>query len=147
AGLTTALVSLALAVTAVTAAYALRTTPLLAVAEVNVVGARRVPEATVRSAARVEPGTNLLALDLAAVADRVEALPGVLRARAIRHLPNRLDIWLQEREPYAVVNAGGARADARLLWIDADGRLVGLERHAAPPSLPILTGVETPPPD
>jgi cell division septal protein FtsQ len=147
AGLTTALVVLALAVTGVTGTYAIRTTPLLAVSEVNVIGARRVPEPTVRSAAGIEPGANLLALDLAAVADRVEALPGVRRARAVRHLPNRLDIWLQEREPFALVNASGSRREARLAWVDADGRLVGLERAGPPPLLPILSGVEAPPPD
>jgi cell division septal protein FtsQ len=147
AGLTTGLVFLALAITGATAAYALRTTPLLAVSEVTVVGARRIPEAVVRSAAGIEPGANLLVLDLAAVADRVEALPGVRHARAVRHLPSRLEIWLQEREPYALVSTGGARSVARLSWVDADGRLVGLERHGTLPPLPILTGVEAPPTD
>ena len=139
-----ALVLLALAVTVFAAARTLRTTSLLAVSDIVVVGARRVPEAAVRAAARIEPGANLLALDVAPLVDRVEALPGVHRARLVRHLPNRLVIWLEERAPYALVNVGSAGGEAGLVWIDAEGFRVGPERRGTTPPLPILTGVEPP---
>ena len=128
------------------AAHALQHSRFLAVSDVTVVGARRLSEAAVRAAAGIGPETSLLALDAAAVARRLEALPGVRRARVVRHLPGRVTLLIEEREPYALVNlgaAGGADASG-LVWIDADGYLVGLERHGATPSLPVLSGVEPP---
>jgi cell division septal protein FtsQ len=113
----------------------LRHTPALAVAAVEVEGLRRVPEGAVRRAAAVAPGTSLLAIDPRAVAARVEALPGVKRVRVVRQLPRRLTVLVEEREPYALVNAGG------LVWIDADGYLVGPERRPGTPGLPILSGL------
>ena len=140
------LVLAALAVAGAAAAHALQHSRFLAVSDVTVVGARRLSEAAVRAAAGIGPETSLLALDAAAVARRLEALPGVRRARVVRHLPGRVTLLIEEREPYALVNlgaAGGADASG-LVWIDADGYLVGLERHGATPSLPVLSGVEPP---
>lgn len=110
-------------------------TPALAVAAVEVEGLSRVSEETVLQAAGVTPGTSLLAVDPRAVAARVEALPGVKQARVIRGLPRRVTVRVEEREPYALVNAEG------LVWIDAEGYLVGPERRPGAPGLPILSGI------
>lgn len=122
--------------------HALTTTPLLAVRHVEVRGTRRIPEAAILAAARIEPGTNLLLLDSEAVVDRVEALPGVQRARVIRHLPGRVAVAVDERQPYALINVTGP--EGGLHWVDADGHLVGPERRPTAPPLPILGGVERP---
>jgi cell division protein FtsQ len=140
-----AVVVVAVAVTGVAGAHALRRSGLLAVTEVSVVGARRIPEATVRTAAGIDVGTDLLGIDPEAVADRLEAVPGILRARAARHLPSRVVITIEEREPYALVNLSRPDGAAGLVWVDATGHLVGPERHGAMPALPILSGVEPPP--
>ena len=64
-----------------------RRTPLLATRAVEVTGARRLDEATVRVAAAIEPGVNLFAIDVAAAEARVAELPGVRRAHVVRRLP------------------------------------------------------------
>lgn len=135
----TALVLAALGAGGVAAVHWLRTAPTLGVTRVEVVGLRRLSEATVLAAAGVERGVNIFAVDPEAVQDRVEALPGIRSARAVRHLPNRVVLLVEEREPYALVNASGGGG---LVWIDADGRLVAPERRPGPPPLPILSGVE-----
>jgi cell division protein FtsQ len=140
-----ALVLLAVAITGVAGAHALRRSGLLAVADLTVVGARRIPEATIRAAAGVEPGTDLLAVDPEAVVDRLEAIPGILRVRVVRQLPNRVIVTIEEREPYALVNLSRSDGAAGLVWVDAQGHLVGPERHGTMPPLPILSGVEPPP--
>ncbi|MBI3458634.1 MAG: FtsQ-type POTRA domain-containing protein [Candidatus Rokubacteria bacterium] len=132
----------ALGVVMAVVAHALRTTPLLGVRQVEVVGARRVPEAVVLAAAAIAPDANLLALDVEGIVDRVEALPDVHRARVVRELPSRVTVVIEERAPYALVNGGDAAG--RLLWVDVDGYLAGRDPHPAPPSLPILSGVERP---
>jgi cell division protein FtsQ len=117
-----------------------RRTPLLATRTVEVAGARRLDEATVRGAAAIEPGTNLFAVDVAAAEARVASLPGVRRAHVVRHLPGRVAVLVEEREPYALVNAGG------LHWVDAEGYLVTSDARPGATGLPILTGVGTPAP-
>jgi cell division septal protein FtsQ len=141
-GVVIALAAAALGITGLTAVHALRTTPLLAIREVEVRGTRHVAETAVRAAAAIEPGTNLLALDVEGLVRRVRAIPGIRRATVIRELPDRVTLVVEEREPYALVNMPGA--DGGLAWIDADGYLVTRERHPAVPALPILTGVEPP---
>jgi cell division protein FtsQ len=137
-GLGIALGGAALAVVGSAALSWLRATPLLAVAAVEVTGASALGEAAIRAAAGVDPGTNLLALDVDAVIDRVEALPGVRSARVIRHLPRRLVVQVEEREPFALVNPV---AGDRLLWVDVEGHLVSAERRPGAPPMPILSGV------
>jgi cell division protein FtsQ len=115
-----------------------RRTPLLATRTVEVAGARRLDEATVRVAAAIEPGTNLFLVDVAAAEARIAELPGVRRAHVVRHLPGRVTILVEEREPYALVNAGG------LHWVDADGYLVTADARPGDIGLPILTGIGAP---
>ncbi|MBI4014311.1 MAG: FtsQ-type POTRA domain-containing protein [Candidatus Rokubacteria bacterium] len=151
AAVAVSLVLAAIAIAGAAAAHALQRSRFLAVSDVTVVGARRLSEAAVRAAAAIGPEQGLLALDAPAVTRRLEALPGVGRARVVRHLPNRVTLMIEEREPYALVNLGtggaaGAGEASGLLWIDADGYLVGPERHGATPTLPVLSGVEPPTP-
>jgi cell division protein FtsQ len=115
-----------------------RRTPLLATRTVDVSGAHRIDEGTVLATAGIEPGTNLFAVDVEAAEARLAALPGVRRAHVVRHLPGRISILVEEREPYALVNAGG------LHWVDADGYLVMSDARPGAIGLPILTGVGAP---
>jgi cell division septal protein FtsQ len=113
----------------------LRRTPLLATRAIEVTGAQRLDEAMVRAAAAIEPGTNLLAVDVRASEVRVAGLPGVRRAHVVRHLPGRVTVLVEEREPYVLVNAGG------LHWVDAEGYLVTTDARPGTIALPILTGI------
>ena len=129
-----------LAVAAQVAADWIQRTPLLATRSVEIAGARRLDEGVVRAAAGIEPGTNLLAVDVAAAEARVAGLPGVRRAHVARHLPARVTVLVEEREPYALVNAHG------LHWIDAEGYLVTSDVRPGSTGLPILTGADAPAP-
>jgi cell division protein FtsQ len=118
----------------------IRRTPLLATRAVEVAGTRRLDEGLVRMAAGIELGTNLFAFDVVAVEARVASLPGVRRAHVVRHLPGRVTVLVEEREPYALVNASG------LHWVDAEGYLVSTDARPGAIGLPILTGVGAPAP-
>ena len=115
-----------------------RRTPLLATRAVEITGARRLDEAAVRAAVAIEPGTNLFAIDVAAAEARVASLPGVRRAHVVRHLPGRVTVLVEEREPHALVN------DSGLHWVDTEGYLVAADARPGVTSLPILTGVGAP---
>jgi len=81
---------------------------LLRLERATVVGARRVPAATLVRAAGVARGTPLLDVDPQAVAGRLEALPGVRVARVWRLPTGRLVIGVRERVPRARVAATAA---------------------------------------
>jgi cell division septal protein FtsQ len=110
-------------------------TPRFAVAHVEVRGASRVPVDQILAAARIAPGTSLLRLDLAAVAARVEALPEIRHARVVRELPDHVTVYVEERRPFTLVNAG------RLHWVDEEGRALGVEREAVALQVPAITGL------
>lgn len=129
-----------LAVAGRVAADWIRRTPLLATRTVEIAGARRLDEGVVRAAAGIELGTNLFAFDVEAAEERVASLPGVRRAHVVRHLPGRVTVLVEEREPYALVNANG------LHWVDAEGYLVSTDARPGASGLPILTGIGAPAP-
>jgi cell division protein FtsQ len=62
----------------------------------------------------------------------------VRRAHVVRHLPGRVTVLVEEREPYVLVNAGG------LHWVDAEGYLITRDARPGSTGLPILTGVGVP---
>lgn len=110
--------------------------PLLAVDEVKVVGARHTSSAEVAAVADLGPDDNLLLLSTETVAERAETLPWVRSARVDRLLPGTVRVRIVERVPAMVVSLGAAR------WtIDARGNV--LESGAISEKLPILGGAET----
>ena len=113
----------------------LLTTPWLAVRSIQVEGAARVPAEDILSAAEIPLGINILRLDPASVRARLEALPQIRRAEVIRELPNRVTILVEERRPFTLVHAG------RLHWLDEEARLLGEDREAVAPPVPIISGL------
>lgn len=113
----------------------LTTSPRFAVSTVQVRGASRVDVARLVEAAGVMRGTSLFAVDPRAVRARLEELPEIRRAEVIRELPNRLEIIVEERRPFTLVHAG------RLHWVDEEGVLLGEERRAVAPDVPMISGL------
>jgi len=113
----------------------LLTDALFEISDVRVEGVDRLSPATIREAAAVE-GQNLFAADLARARARVEALPGVERVHVTREWPNRIEIVVKEREPFALINAG------QLYWMDAEGVILRTLSQIPVAPGPILSGVE-----
>jgi cell division septal protein FtsQ len=113
----------------------LLTTPLLAVRSIQVEGAARVSVEEILAEADVPLGINILRLDPTTVRARLEALPQIRRAEVIRELPDRVTIVVEERRPFTLVHAG------RLHWLDEEARILGEEREAVAPPVPIISGL------
>jgi cell division protein FtsQ len=113
----------------------LLTSPRFAVGPVDVRGTSRVATADVLAAAAVAPGTSIFRIDADGIVDRVEAVPGVLRAEVVREWPGRVAILVEERRPFTLVHAG------RLHWMDEEGRLLGEEPEAVSPPVPVISGL------
>lgn len=94
--------------------------PLLDVDRVRVDGAEHTDEQQVLAAAGIQPGQQLIDLELRAAAARVAELPWVARAEVARGLDGLVTIVVGEREPVAVVGSGAAA-----VLVDATGRALG----------------------
>jgi len=110
--------------------------PLLDIAEVQVVGAA-TPEhaAAIQAASGLSEGDSIVTFLPGRAADKVEGLPWVASAAVDRDLPNIVRIKVVERVPVGWVKAG-----SRILVVDGTGRVLA-RADAPPPGLPELVGV------
>lgn len=123
--------------------YVVWFTSLLGLKTVEVVAADGTLDPTLQSAVDgvvgVDPGTPLIRVDLAAIRDRVEALPGVDDATVGRHWPGTVQVTVTPRVPVAVV-----AANAALYLMDASG--LPYETVAAKPAGLVSLRLATPGP-
>jgi cell division protein FtsQ len=80
----------------------------LTVREVTVAGRERTEIADILRAVDVKRGDIILAVDLDAARERLEALGWVRRAMVARRFPDTLHIKLEERKPFALWQYNGA---------------------------------------
>lgn len=130
----TAFVRLSVFVALAVAVWAVFFSPLLAVRQVKVVGARHVSSADVARVAHIDESDNLLLLSPTEIARRVQTLPWVKSVDVDRALPDTVRVKIVERKPALALSLGAAR------WtIDARGRVL---KSGARPALPTLAGAE-----
>ncbi len=77
-----------------------------AVQAIAVRGARRLPAREIARATAIAPGTSLVDVDVDFLVARIETLPGVISATALRLPPGKILVSVVERSPLAVVAAG-----------------------------------------
>lgn len=114
------------------AAWLLFASPFTTVTAVDVAGVSSRWAEQVRSAAGQELGTPLVRVDTGRVADRVRAVPGVLRASVRIRWPHTLVVRVVERIP-----AVGVRMPGGVHVFDADGVDLGVRPGAR--GLPLVT--------
>ncbi|GAA3011739.1 cell division protein FtsQ/DivIB [Streptosporangium longisporum] len=114
------------------AAWLVFFSPVLGVREIEVVGNAGLSEEQIRRAAQVADGRPLATVDVAEVTSRIRAIPQVESVKVSRTWPDTLRVQVVEREPVAVVPAGGRSA-----LMDRHGVVVEV-RDVAPPVLPVL---------
>jgi cell division protein FtsQ len=114
------------------AAWLLLASPFTTLTAVDVEGASSRWAEQVRLAAEQELGTPLARIDAGAVAERVQAVPGVLRASVRTRWPHGLVVNLVERTP-----AVGVRVPAGVRVFDASGVDLGVKLVAR--GLPLVT--------
>jgi cell division septal protein FtsQ len=102
--------------------------PLLDVEQVRVAGGERTPAEEVLAQAAIEPGQQLVDLDLGQVGGRVAALPWVDEVTVRRHLGGTVEIVVTERVASAIVGDGTAA-----VLVDDEGR--ALARAEAVPDV------------
>ncbi len=95
-----------------------------------------VDDEALRALMALPPGTNILSLDLEAVAERVVAHPWVAEASVVRVLPDALDIEVTEYEAHAVLLA------SQPMLMDGQGQAFKTLGEGERGQLPIVTGID-----
>jgi cell division protein FtsQ len=104
--------------------------------QVSLTGHRFTPDADVFDAVGLASAHTLLGFDTRAAQDRIERLPWVERASVERVLPDRVEVRIVERTPYAVWRLGSSE-----FLIDKTGRALGAApKGAGAPQLPRVAG-------
>jgi cell division protein FtsQ len=103
--------------------------------QVSVTGHRYTLDSDIFDAIGFENAHTMLAFDTRAAQDRIERLPWVERASIERVLPDRLEVRIFERSPFAVWRRIG-----RTFLIDATGRVLAAVPPDAMVSLPRVAG-------
>lgn len=119
AGLTAAAIALVwlVAIAVVVIPPAMIRSEAFTVEDIAVVGHDHIDPDEILIAAGVQPGDNLLAIELARVADDVRALEWIEGVQLRRRYPNRLSISVTEREPVLLL------ADQGLWFVDNSGEV------------------------
>lgn len=100
-------------------------TPLLDVDEVLVTGTAHTPAELVKERSGINPGDQLIDLDLRAAGERIAALPWVDEVRLHRKLDGQVAVAITERVAVGVVGEG-----ATAVLIDGQGRALALSSTA-----------------
>ncbi|MCH9650575.1 MAG: FtsQ-type POTRA domain-containing protein [Deltaproteobacteria bacterium] len=117
------------------AAWAL-TTPHLALQELQVRAADRVPEVWVEEALSPFVGQNLLRMSLSTVGLQLSEHPWVAGASIRKALPHGLEVDIVPRQPRAVLEGSAERS-----FVDSDGRVIAsLSAEETVVGLPLLRG-------
>jgi cell division protein FtsQ len=111
----------------------------LGLQQVAVSGHRFTPDSDIFDALGLDAARTLLSFDSRAAKERIERLPWVERASIERIIPDRLEVQVVERAPFAVWQAEG-----RTFLIDRSGRVLTGIAPDAMPALPRLAGEGAP---
>ena len=107
---------------------------------IEVDGLQRLDGAAVRAASGLTAGTNIFAIDLDEIAQRLEAMHWIKQALVVRKPPDRIAVDIVEHRQVAWVDLGqtyGVTPDGVLLSVGSTG-----DRPVAPPrNLPVISGL------
>lgn len=107
------------------------------VTTLQVSGVQNAPRLAIYSAVLDGRTNSMLAIDLDEVRERLRENPWIADASVSRHLPDTLNIVVQERKPVAIWQHQG-----RLSVIDVYGRVLETERVKQFVKLPLVVGPE-----
>ena len=107
----------------------------LGITQVSLTGHRYTPDSDIFDALDLASSPTMLSFDSRAAQRRIESLPWVERASVERVLPDRLDVHVVERAPYAVWRLNG-----RHFLVDKAGRVLATVPSDAMPTLPRVAG-------
>ncbi len=116
--------------------YAVFLTGFFEVHEIRVFGSRNLPLESLQERAGVWVGANVFTVPLSEIREMLKSDPSVGTVTFRRRLPHKLDCYLREREPVALLNLD------RMAEVDADGVVIPADGRSMDIDLPVITGLD-----
>jgi len=111
-------------------------TPYLEIKETSVRGLKELTEKDVLLLAEIQPGQNILAVNVDVLAKRVAVNPWIKNVYVGREFPNRIVVDVRERYPIALVKQG-----SEFHLMDSDGNVFKKLAQSDEVDLAIITGI------
>ena len=111
-------------------------TPYLEIKETSVRGLKELTEKDVLSLVEIQPGQNILAVNVDVLARRVAVNPWIKNVYVGREFPNRIVVDVRERYPIALVKQG-----SEFYLMDSDGNVFKRLAQGDEVDLAIITGI------
>ena len=116
--------------------WAVFLTGLFEIREIRVHGGGNLPIESLREKAGAWEGANMFTVSLTEIREMFESDPAVGMVRFRRRPPHRLDCYLREREPVALINLD------ETVEVDAEGVVIPAPaRRSTDIDLPVITGL------
>jgi cell division septal protein FtsQ len=110
-------------------------TGIFDVHEISVHGSRNLPLETLRGKTQEWVGANAFTIPLSDIRDALQSDPAVGEVTFRRRLPHRLDCYIREREPVALLNLD------KIAEVDAGGTVIPAAGRSMNIDLPVITGL------
>lgn len=104
---------------------------------ITITGLNRLTKEMVLDHARIGPGSNILAMNLRIISNRLAAHPWIHRASVQRQIPGTVHITVKEHEPLAVIDMN----DNQYI-VDRYGRIFKKREAKEGGELPLITGLD-----
>jgi cell division septal protein FtsQ len=126
-----------IAVAAGACLYIFFCTGIFAIREIRVHGGRNLPVESLRESANRYIGSNVFTVPLSEIRRMLMEDPAVGRVSFRRRPPHKLDCYLRQREPVALINCGD------MAEVDEEGIVVRDPSLSTEIDLPVITGIES----
>ena len=102
---------------------------------ISVVGANEwVSQEQVLSIARQQAGKSLLLVSGGDVETTIKDIPGVTSAKAVKHLPNSLEVTIKAQKPAAMLKT----SEGTMMAVDSRGRVLNSVSGASVEGIPVI---------
>lgn len=109
--------------------------PYLLVKEVKVKGGQKVSANEVLRLSKINPGSDILTLNLKEISAKIKKNPWIDEVRVSRRFPNQIEIEIKERKPLALINLD------TLYLVDSKGIIFKKLEIEEKLDFPVLTGL------
>ena len=105
--------------------------------EIRIHGSRNLPVESLSEKAESWVGANVFTISLSEIREMLKSDPSVGSVTFRRRLPHKLDCYLHEREPVALINLD------RMAEVDVEGVIIPSAGMSMDIDLPVITGLKS----
>lgn len=112
-------------------------TDLFHIKSIEILDNKKIEESTLKEVSGLTEGDNIFLIKTSDAADNIKSIGYVKEVNIIRVFPDKLKVYITERDPVCIVVDGGD-----YIYVDDQGIVAEVVDHITVWSLPLVTGLE-----